>query len=289
MATETDFSVEWLTTRYPFDVAARNKDVEQAALMGLPAERPIRLIDLGAGTGNNCRYFIPKLPQDQEWLLLELNPHLIAAAKSQLHAFAKEAGFKVTPTADGLYLAGRKKVTIRFREMSFLNLKEQLDLGSYDLVMAGAVIDLLTVNMLEMLVQQFIGHVVPFLATINFTGMQFEGATEQDQHYTKLYIQHMRRAQPFGRTLGAACIPFLKSWLLVRDIPFLSGASDWVISPTDRAMHELTLGFMQGAIPELLHTPNELNTFNQWLIEKKEQSDRRKLSFRVEHFDIYIP
>jgi SAM-dependent methyltransferase len=289
MSTETDFSVKWLNTRYPFDVAARNSEVEKAALMALPPDRDLRLLDLGAGTGNSCRYFIPKLPQNQEWLLVELNPDLIEAAKQQLVEFAKAEGYKRLPSDDGLKFKGKKTIHIRFLQHSFLHLNDVLDLSGFDLVTAGAVIDLLSTDMLEQLVQQFIGHVAPFLATINFVGLLFDQATDRDRQYAALYMQHMQRERPFGRALGAHCIPFLESWLLIRDIPFLSGASDWMIRPEDTAMHAFQLDFMEEAITEMLACPEAGEKLQEWLAQKRAASKAGQLSFRVQHFDIFIP
>ena len=48
---ENNFDIDWLAERYPFDVEARNKTIEQTAIDYLKTDQPVVIVDIGAGTG----------------------------------------------------------------------------------------------------------------------------------------------------------------------------------------------------------------------------------------------
>src|SRR5262245_34965818 len=62
---------DWLALRERFDHAARSGVLTRAVADHLPRGRPIRVVDLGTGTGSNVRYLAPRLERRQEWLLVD--------------------------------------------------------------------------------------------------------------------------------------------------------------------------------------------------------------------------
>src|SRR5438045_3051507 len=52
----------WLTLREPFDAAARSEVLARSVAAMVPADRPVRIVDLGTGSGSNIRYLAPFLP-----------------------------------------------------------------------------------------------------------------------------------------------------------------------------------------------------------------------------------
>src|SRR5690348_13019004 len=56
---------EWLARREAADAAARSEDLLAAVLEALPSSRPLRVLDLGTGTGSNVRYLSARLPRPQ--------------------------------------------------------------------------------------------------------------------------------------------------------------------------------------------------------------------------------
>jgi hypothetical protein len=73
----------WLALRQPADFAARS-----AALTGLIVDhladvRPLRILDLGTGSGSNICYLAPRLGGEQQWLAVDHDPTLLAEAATR--------------------------------------------------------------------------------------------------------------------------------------------------------------------------------------------------------------
>ena len=84
------FDGDWLDLREAADHAARSRaGIEQS----LPPRPRRRILDLGAGTGSNCRYLAPRLGGDQRWWLLDADPQLLAAAAERFARWAARHGF----------------------------------------------------------------------------------------------------------------------------------------------------------------------------------------------------
>ena len=76
------FSAEWLALREPADTAARAPQVTDAVATALAGRTPLRVADLGCGTGSNMRYLASRLPQPQVWRLLDHDAALLATART---------------------------------------------------------------------------------------------------------------------------------------------------------------------------------------------------------------
>src|SRR5882672_1819965 len=77
----TGFSAEWLALREPADHAARSMELARALLETLPGDRPLRVLDLGAGSGSNLRYLLQAAsdsPRPLDFLLIDHDPALLA-------------------------------------------------------------------------------------------------------------------------------------------------------------------------------------------------------------------
>jgi len=76
------FSSDWLALRTDADRRARDKALE-AALVAALAERPrpLRVLDLGSGTGANLHALVPVLGPGQVWVLTDNDPALLAQVR----------------------------------------------------------------------------------------------------------------------------------------------------------------------------------------------------------------
>ncbi len=70
----------WLALRQAADVAARSTALTELIVDRLADTRPLRILDLGTGTGSNIRYLAPKLGGEQQWLAIDKDPALLAEA-----------------------------------------------------------------------------------------------------------------------------------------------------------------------------------------------------------------
>lgn len=99
----SEFSSQWLAMREPADHRSRNKALREQLNAMLTLSRtsdspPLRIIDLGSGTGSNLRGLAPHLDGDQHWTLIDYDPKLIEAAGFALKEWADSVESSSNPT-----------------------------------------------------------------------------------------------------------------------------------------------------------------------------------------------
>ncbi|KAA3624504.1 MAG: hypothetical protein DWQ02_22980 [Bacteroidetes bacterium] len=289
MSTETGFNTDWLEERFQFDSRARNAVVENHCLTHFPDNKTVNILDLGSGSGSSFLYLSQKLPQNQNWTFVELNPLLAEASLNRISKFAAIKGWKVEKQPNTLVIETHKKcMKIEVLNHSFLKLEEKVDLEKFNLATAAAVLDLLTESMLYELLELLTGNDIPLLATINYEGMKFNPSEPGDEVYIDLYGRHMQREQPFGRTLGPDCLKSILAYSKTRNHKIISGESNWQVGVKDQKMHTFLLDYMAGAIPEMLTSDKEVAVFEQWLADKRSRVNMEGLETTVFHFDVFV-
>lgn len=290
--TETDFTAEWLDTRYSFDSKARNQQVEAAFKNYFFGRKEIQLMDVGAGTGNNLRYWFRQLESPQKWTNVELNPELLALGFQQAAQLLTTEGYGVKQFEN--HISGMKRKNGRFHEVRLLALQESfLDFAfeilpvKPDVVLANAVFDLLSPEMFVAFAEKLIEHRIPLLSTINIAGLEWSTATFQDKYYSRCYLHHMNRPQAFGMALGAHVTDFAIDFCKKHQVNVEWGRSDWQIAETDTAMLLANLNYMEQAIPEMLPEA-EHSAFSEWLSDKRKQVEAQKLRLNVYHYDWFV-
>lgn len=290
MSTETDFTVEWLDMRYPFDEAARNKMVESLCLDAIVSEKEkVSIVDIGSGTGANFIYLFPKIAMDQHWVLIELNPELGLRSLERINALATTAGFASDRKDNTLWIdRGEQKIRVDWMKASFLQLEQYIDLQSVDLLLASAVFDLLSAPMMRDFLRKLQYYKIPLLSTLNYKNTLFVHATKSDNFYCQSYNQHMLRKQEFGSSLGPESMSFILKILKEMNAQVVHGESTWRLLPTDTKMMKLLLGFMENAIPEILENENEKQAFLEWINDKYYLLEQGLLEMKVEHGDVFV-
>jgi hypothetical protein len=104
---------DWLALREPADTAARSEGLTRRLAGRLGDRVPLRVVDLGAGTGANVRYLASRLPRPQHWLLVDRDPLLLeeAARTTAAAAFVETRGMDLGPLDDTGIFSGRHLVT----------------------------------------------------------------------------------------------------------------------------------------------------------------------------------
>ena len=62
------FSASWLALREPVDHASRSAEVTEFVVERYCRRSPLRIVDLGSGTGSNLRHLAPRFATAQEWV-----------------------------------------------------------------------------------------------------------------------------------------------------------------------------------------------------------------------------
>jgi SAM-dependent methyltransferase len=87
----------WLALRQEADFAARSERLTALILERLARIEPLRVLDLGTGTGSNIRYLAPRLRVGQHWLAIDKDPRLLTEAA--VHGASVAPGVQVDTRA----------------------------------------------------------------------------------------------------------------------------------------------------------------------------------------------
>ncbi|MDF5709200.1 MAG: hypothetical protein PUP90_16430 [Nostoc sp. S4] len=279
---------EWLELRIPYDAKGRNSTVEASCQQYLNKHKSLKIVDLGAGTGANCRYYLSKISQDREWFLVEQNQELLEIAFERLIIWAQENGYESKLQNSILVLKNEvDKITIHKIVGSILELENLIDLKTFDLAVANAVFDLFSENQFQTLLECLKKYQLPLLATINYTGTNFTPQSEGDSSFIEYYNQHMQRPQDFGRGMGPDCGASMGEVMQRIDMKVIQGESPWEISSSDPVFLQLFLGFMEESIPEILQEATLEHELNTWLQKKQQMIAQNQLSCKVTHQDFW--
>lgn len=209
-------SSPWLALREAADAEARDAGLVDELRELLPADRVLRVHDLGCGTGSMARWLAALLDGPQDWLLHDRDADLLARA----------ADHPPGPAAGGAPVTA----TTRLDDVTRLATDA---LGGADLVTASALLDMLTAAELRRLVAVMAGPGCPVLVTLSVVGrVELWPADPLDRQVQDAFNAHQRRSTPAGRLLGPHAVALAVDGLralgrdvLVRPSPWRLGAA----------------------------------------------------------------
>jgi len=187
---EVRVSRDWLALREPADAAARARDlVERMARRQPPAGGHV-IHDLGCGTGSMGRWLAPQLSGPQHWILHERDLDLLEAAAAEAPG----------PARDG------SAVSLETRHSDITRLTAD-ELGDATLVVASALLDMLTRDELARLVALCAEASCPVLITLSVVGrVELTPGDPLDLRIAAAFNDHQRRVTPHGRLLGPGAV-----------------------------------------------------------------------------------
>jgi hypothetical protein len=187
-------SPRWLDLREGADAAARSAELAERLARHLPPG-PLEIHDLGGGSGSMGRWLAPRLPRPQHWVVHDRDPDLLALAVAN-------------PPAG---------VTLEARQSEIGALE---DLRGADLVVASALLDILTADELRALLAASAG--LPMLLALSVTGrVRLTPAEPLDSRIEAAFNAHQRR----GGLLGPDAVDRVDG-AIVRPSPWRLGATD---------------------------------------------------------------
>lgn len=247
------FSPEWLKLREPADLAARNARLARRFAAFLPRipGRPVRLVDLGAGTGANCRALMPRIGGDQEWIVVDRDPRLLEAQGAEMVRWARRQGYPI------LAGGGRITITVGTECWRVSCLERDLarnpagieDTGAAG-VTAAAFFDLVSRSWVETFASFLARRSLPLFAALTVDGTRvWEPPLPEDAAVTAAFADHQRRDKGFGPALGGAAPTVLGEALAHRGFTVEEAASDWHLAAADEALlAELVAGEAAAAL-----------------------------------------
>ena len=183
---EIRVSRDWLTLREPADAAARARDLVEQVTGRLPQTDRQVIHDLACGTGSMGRWLAPQLNGAQHWVVHDRDPDLLAAARAD----------RPGPARDG----GAVSLETRQSDITWLGADE---LDGAALIVASALLDMLTGEELARLVAVCVEASCPVLITLSVVGrVELTPADPLDLRVAAAFNDHQRRMTARGRLLG---------------------------------------------------------------------------------------
>ncbi|SIO84477.1 class I SAM-dependent methyltransferase [Nocardiopsis sp. JB363] len=262
------FTPEWLALREEADTDARATaplDPLRAHLTARgagPGGRPIRVTDLGCGTGAQGRWLAPRLAGPQTWMLHDLDPRLLNLAGAH------------TPrtSADGSTVQAR----MHLRD---LNRISATDLADTDLVTGSALLDLLTRDQVLAIARAADEAGCAALFTLTVTGrVDLYPSHPADPDITTAFNDHQRRAG----LLGPDATAFTAQTFLSLGRRVLTYPSPWRLLPEHT---DLTRAWLRGRLRAATEQ-HPASVPSDYPRHRLDQCERRELGAVVHHTDL---
>jgi hypothetical protein len=256
----------WLALRERADIAARSSALTQAIAARLPHDRPLRILDLGSGTGSNVRYLSSRLPVPQHWLVVDRDPELLAdvpgrSAACDVETLCRNLGAPDN-LADPALFAGRHLVT------------------------ASALLDLVSDQWLRALAGRCRTSGAAALFTLNYNGRsRCSPAEAEDDAIRDLMNRHQRTSDKgFGLAAGPDATDCAERWFAAVGYQVRREASDWILAREQTELQrQLIEGWAQAA-EEI--APGQAPMIGDWLARRLAHVEAGHSRIVVGHEDL---
>ncbi|HEX4443669.1 MAG TPA: SAM-dependent methyltransferase [Galbitalea sp.] len=177
-------SPDWLLLRAAIDDRSRSAELAREAVTLLP--RGLQVIhDLGSGSGAMMRWFAPRLPGPQRWVLHDADAAVLDQRDPE-------------PVLDssGTPVMARESV----EQLVELDASA---LADATIVVASALLDVLTFGEARRIVDACTAQRVPALFSLTVVGrVEFDPADDLDEQFGRAFDEHQRRDADGRRLLG---------------------------------------------------------------------------------------
>ena len=261
-------SPDWLALREPADAAARSTALVERLSQHLRATRRMVVHDLGGGSGSMGRWLAPRLAGEQHWVVHDRDVDLLARAAADPPA----------ASADGAPVT----VGTRLGDVSRLG---RDGLAGADLVVASALLDILTADELDRLAVTCAAARCPVLVTLTVVGrVELDPADPLDELVRSAFDAHQRRAvrgrQPLGPDASDAAVRSfsrLGMAVEVRPSPWRLGADEALLA------EEWLAGWVGAAVEQQPALGADAAAYQH---DRVEQARAGALSVTVHHLDL---
>ena len=260
----------WLALRESADTAARSIALTRTIADALPSTRPVRVLDLATGTGSNVRFLSHHLPHEQDWLVVDRDPDLLAEVPSRMTSWDEAQGL------------------VRRVEARQLNLGEpdhpEIFAGRH-LVTASALLDLVSDGWLQSLAARCRESGAAALFALTYNGRSTCSPEEpEDDTIRDLMNRHQKtNDKGFGQAVGPDALDCAERWFVAAGYQVRREASDWVLAPE---AHDLQRQLIEGwADAAAAVAPEQSSTIADWRTRRLAHVDANRSRIVVGHED----
>lgn len=284
----TGFGADWLRRREPFDAAARNRDLARRFGAALAGERraPRRVIDLAAGSGANFMALAPLIDGDQDWLLIDNDPSLLATHAEAIARWSERQGWRCRNIDNGVLVeTGTGNWHARPQRLDLTQSLEQIDFTACDGTTTSAFLDLVSAAWLDRLCGLLTRHARPLLALLTVDGRRvWHPPHSGDARIHDAFVRHQTGDKGFGPALGSLAVNYLADSLTARGYVVSTARSDWRINAEH---HEMLLQMVEESAAVARETQPEASAlFTEWSEERNAQIRAGLLTLNVGHLDL---
>lgn len=256
-----DFDTAWLDLRESYDRRALNTAVlETLSRWAATHGKPLRIVDLGCGTGAAFRHLHEHVPTGSRWTAVDGDPILLD------HAVARTGA---TPLRCNL-VSG----------LSFI------PFNAFDLVTASAFIDLVSEAWLDRLIDVAAKNGCALWLPMTATEKRdWSPSDAADEKLTAQFNAHMKTDKGFGPALGGKAAAYAEQKLSEAGYKVTAGDSDWQL---DQRSADLQLALLHGYREALLDvTQDDPSWLNSWTERRRTAIDAHQSVHVVGHRDLF--
>ncbi len=283
----TRVAADWLALRESFDADARNEHVtRQLASFAVEQAEPLSVLDLGSGTGANFRYLAPRLPCDQSWMLVDVDPLLLQCVEGKTQRWVNTQGWTVERVGNAtLFRAGRRCWTVTCRRLDLVWEVDRIDFRSFSVVTASALADLVSQAWFDDLAQRCYDASAAVAVALTYDGRRVWAPRDPDDEViVEWFNRHQQRDAGFGPALGPQAGAYMGRRLRNLGYRVLSGRSDWRIGPEDMAMHRALIEDAVRPCCELV--PQQSGRIEAWAERRHRLLEEGACRLTVGHVDL---
>ena len=255
---------DWLALREAVDHASRSKALTLAFAAALPPARPLRIVDLGSGTGSNVRYLAPLLPSPQQWVAVDRDAALMDESKGSAPVIERKVMNLGDPDASAIasVVAGAHLVT------------------------ASALLDLVSDRWLRALASACRVHGAAALFALTYNGRSECTPVEpEDDHVRQLFNTHQRRNDKgFGVAAGPDAVDRATAAFVGAGYHVRSEPSDWILTPDSRALQTQLIDGWASVSTEV--APAESAAIADWRGRRQAHVNAGRSTIVVGHDDL---
>ena len=262
-ATVVRVSPEWLALREPADAAARSAELASRLARHLPATDLV-IHDLGGGDGAMGRWLAPRLRGPQHWVIHDRDEDLLTRALA------------LPPDASG--------VTVETRRSDVTRLAPD-DLAGASLIVASALLDMLTADELAAMLDACTASGCPVLIALTVVGrVALTPADPLDGRIAAAFNAHQRRTTAAGRLLGPDAVGAAVEQLRRTGAEVLVRPSPWRL---DAAHADLMAAWLGGSVAAACEQePALAGEAGAYRDRRLAQAAAGELAVTVEHADL---